>query len=103
MMLGEFEVLRGSRQRQMCGFGQVQGDPSVIAGQGAVSAPEHLTSGCQLVQQRRAICRHTAWQHQRFQCAGGHYRSGQLLNCAKDAFAAMETSAHPLPGWKESG
>jgi len=53
--IGEVELLGRRRQGQVCAVGQVQREPSVVAGQRRVPAPDHLAARRELVQQRRAV------------------------------------------------
>ena len=66
-------------------------------------APDHLTARRELVQQGRAVCRDTAWQHKRLDRARGQHRSGQLLHGTKDALGASQTCANSLPRGEETG
>ncbi len=101
---GQFQGVRRGQQ-QGGGVGQVEGDPAVLAGQGARTGPHHLPGGGEFVQQRGRVAGHAGRQDELLQ--GGRRYGGalQLLDRAHESVDAAQTvpAAHVLPLGEELG
>lgn len=99
----ELQRVRG-RKEQGCAVGEVEGQPAILAREGARTGPDDLAGGGQLVEHRGVVARDPARQDQLLQrrCRDG--RALQLLDgTGQSVDSAQAVAAQVLPLRQEGG